>query len=120
MKQRDIDKAIDELGLDDLVGVQARVTQLISQQKRSKKADLLREFQEIAGRYGLVVHSVVWGDEGQPGRRRKLSPKSAGTSQRLYRHPENPRLTWGGRGRKPGWLQEFVDQGRDVEEFRVS
>jgi DNA-binding protein H-NS len=34
-----------------------------------------------------------------------------------YRDPENPKNTWAGRGRKPKWLQEKLEQGRKLEDF---
>ncbi|WP_286291223.1 H-NS histone family protein [Methylomarinovum tepidoasis] len=36
-----------------------------------------------------------------------------------YRHPENPELTWSGRGQMPRWLRELVDAGHDKEAFRI-
>lgn len=36
-----------------------------------------------------------------------------------FRDPNNPDNTWGGIGKRPNWLREYVEAGRDVEEFRV-
>jgi DNA-binding protein H-NS len=44
--------------------------------------------------------------------KRKWAP-----STRNYRHPENPVLTWSGRGRKPGWFAAHVDTGKDPDEL---
>ena len=33
--------------------------------------------------------------------------------------PANPDNTWKGIGPRPQWLREYVEAGRDVEEFRV-
>lgn len=30
-----------------------------------------------------------------------------------YRHPDNPELTWSGRGREPKWLEQARDDGYD-------
>jgi DNA-binding protein H-NS len=35
-----------------------------------------------------------------------------------YQHPENPNTTWSGRGRKPGWILEWIESGKPVEELR--
>lgn len=36
-----------------------------------------------------------------------------------YRHPENAALTWSGRGRKPQWLADHINAGRDPSELAV-
>jgi len=36
-----------------------------------------------------------------------------------YRNPEEPEQTWTGRGKRPGWLRDAINAGRDLEEFRV-
>ena len=36
-----------------------------------------------------------------------------------YRHPENPSLTWSGRGRQPDWIKEALENGRSKDEFLI-
>lgn len=36
-----------------------------------------------------------------------------------YRHPENPDLTWSGRGRRPAWIREGVEAGRALSDFEI-
>lgn len=36
-----------------------------------------------------------------------------------FRHPENPTLTWSGRGRAPKWYQEAKDAGQDMSKFDI-
>ena len=37
----------------------------------------------------------------------------------LYRNPDNPQETYGGRGKKPSWLQAKLDEGADLEDFKA-
>ena len=37
-----------------------------------------------------------------------------------YRHPENPSLTWSGRGRKPLWFVAALDSGKTPEDLAIS
>ena len=41
------------------------------------------------------------------------------TSSPKYRHPENPELSWSGRGRRPAWIREAVEAGRSLSDFEV-
>lgn len=36
-----------------------------------------------------------------------------------FQNPTDPSQTWAGRGRKPRWLSEALDAGRELEEFAV-
>jgi DNA-binding protein H-NS len=36
-----------------------------------------------------------------------------------YRHPENPALTWSGRGRKPQWFVDALEAGKTAGELAV-
>lgn len=37
-----------------------------------------------------------------------------------YRHPENPDLTWSGRGRQPQWFKESVEAGADPDDLLIT
>ena len=37
-----------------------------------------------------------------------------------YRHPENPALTWSGRGRNPQWFVEALAAGKTAENLAIS
>lgn len=51
----------------------------------------------------------------------KSPTKLAGKPQAAakYRHPDNPALTWSGRGRKPNWLAAEEAAGRALSEFLI-
>lgn len=36
-----------------------------------------------------------------------------------YRHPENPEVTWSGRGRQPGWIKDGLAAGKSLEDFAI-
>jgi len=37
-----------------------------------------------------------------------------------YRNPDDPSITWSGRGRHPRWLSELLAAGRAIDEFRIA
>lgn len=36
-----------------------------------------------------------------------------------YAHPENPTMTWSGRGRQPAWIKEHVGGGKPLDELLI-
>lgn len=42
-----------------------------------------------------------------------------GSGQAKYRDPANPANTYGGKGKRPAWLREYLDAGHTLEEFAV-
>ncbi|WP_342778599.1 H-NS family nucleoid-associated regulatory protein [Paracoccus laeviglucosivorans] len=36
-----------------------------------------------------------------------------------YAHPENPDQTWTGRGRKPRWVQDALDEDKKLEDLAI-
>ena len=37
-----------------------------------------------------------------------------------YRNPDNPALTWSGRGKRPAWVNEALAAGKTLEDLAVS
>ena len=45
--------------------------------------------------------------------------RPTGTVAPKYTHPENPSVTWTGRGRKPKWVEESFSSGKSLDELAV-
>lgn len=37
----------------------------------------------------------------------------------IFRNPANPSQEWSGRGRKPHWIKEWVDSGKNLDDARL-
>jgi DNA-binding protein H-NS len=47
--------------------------------------------------------------------------KSAGSAAAVrYRHPDNPDLTWSGRGKRPTWVNEALASGKTLDDLAAS
>lgn len=51
-------------------------------------------------------------------RKRSSQKKGTATALGTYQHPEDPSVTWSGRGRKPSWIIEWIESGKPIEELR--
>ena len=80
------------------------------------KAALWNEIVEKAAAMGLSADTLL-PPRGAPATRDVTSEGSARPLIAKYHGPAGE--TWTGRGRRPGWLVQLLNEGRDLEEFRV-
>lgn len=106
-KEKGMDIDLDKLSHDELVQLSKDVQKALATYQDRRKREALIEMQEVARRHGLDLNDIVTGKKGAA----LAAPK--------YRHPDNPSLTWAGRGRKPRWLVEELESGRQMEDMRV-
>ena len=76
---------------------------------------MMKDIRSVAQRAAITLTLVSMADligtEVKPSR----APAAA-----KYRHPENPSLTWSGRGRKPLWFVAALDAGKTPEDLAIS
>lgn len=97
-QRRIIDAELQERGAEELENLKG-------------KLELLAEAQGV--RIADLFHIRPSSPE-EPKRRKKRESKAK------FVNPDNPEETYGGRGRKPQWLQEKIDAGAQMEEFAVA
>ncbi len=98
---------LDKMSHEELVKLQKDVRKALDSYQERQKQRALVEMQEVARRHGLDLSDIVGGKKkGQI-----AAPK--------FRHPDDPSLTWAGKGRKPRWLNDELAAGRDIDEFRI-
>jgi DNA-binding protein H-NS len=115
---------LSDLSVSELQKLIARVEKEIESRNKKKRGQAMEEIKSIVTKYGLKLDEVM----GQaPARKprdgaRKIADKPAkNPAAIIYRHPENPSLTWtGGRGRPPKWIKDWEASGRSREEARIS
>ena len=100
------DYDLEALSLGELKKMQKDVAKAISTFEARQKAEAREKVETLAKELGFTLAELA--EHEEPKRKRAPSTK-------LYRHPENPTLTWSGRGRKPGWFAAHVDAGKDPD-----
>ena len=48
-----------------------------------------------------------------------LKPKKGSKSPPKFRHPDDPALTWTGRGKSPRWITELEQAGHKRDEYLI-
>ena len=94
------------MSLADLRDLQKSVAKAISTFENRQKAEAREKVEMLARDLGFTLAELA----ELEGPKRKRAP-----STKIYRHPDNPAVTWSGRGRKPGWFAAHVDAGKDPD-----
>ena len=100
---------LDSLSLNDLKTLQKEIVRAIDTAAERQKADAREQVEALAKKLGYTLAELAEGKS--KAKRMPATPK--------YRHPENPALTWSGRGRKPQWFTEALAAGKKVEELAI-
>ena len=101
---------LDTLSLNDLKTLQKDIVRAIDTAEQRQKADAREQVEALAKKLGYTLAELAEGKVKSI--RSPAAPK--------YRHPENPALTWSGRGRKPQWFAEALAAGKTVEDLAIA
>lgn len=102
----DID--LGALSLGELKKLEREVAKAIATFEERQKAEARAEAEAVARKFGFALTDLLEG-----GAKKKTAPEAK------YQHPENPAVTWSGRGRKPGWISEGLAAGKTLEDFAI-
>ena len=82
---------------------------LMQQAEQARKQELseaVEQVRKIMSDYGLSIQDIAGS-----------SPKTRGRVAAKYRGPNGE--TWSGRGRRPGWLEQALKDGRTLGDFAI-
>lgn len=100
---------LDVLTLKELQQLQKDVSKAISTYEDRHKAEARAKLEALAKEMGYSLADML-----SPG-----GKKVRATAGAKYRHPENPAVTWSGRGRKPQWFADHVNAGKEPKDLAV-
>lgn len=106
---------LNSLTLPELEKLRKDVARAIETFRARQKAAARAELEELARARGFTLAELL---EAAPARSRRRAAREAPAAK--YRHPENPALTWSGRGRIPGWIKAHEAAGKSREDFRIT
>ncbi len=101
---------LDTLSLNDLKTLKKEIVRAIDTAEERQKASAREQVEALAKKLGYTLAELAEGKS--KAKRMPATPK--------YRHPENPALTWSGRGRKPQWFTEALAAGKSAEDLAIS
>lgn len=100
------------MSLSELKALQKDVAHAIDTYRERQKDEARAVLEAKAKELGFNSLTEIVGASGRRGKAAKASPAK-------YRHPENPSLTWSGRGRRPNWVTAALEQGKALEDLAI-
>jgi DNA-binding protein H-NS len=90
----------------ELVELTRQAEAMMKEQRAEALDAVVAQIKELAESHKLSLEDII----SKLGGSKSSGPKSAQTSsvKPQFAHPENPSLTWSGRGRTPAWVLEYV------------
>jgi len=98
---------LSKMTMEELKAHARDVQQAIADFDRKKRAEALAAIEEVAAKHGFRASELLGGTPAKATRAKTPSVAK-------YRHPENPSITWSGRGRQPAWIK-----GKKLDDFLI-
>lgn len=95
-----------KLSMDEMKRMKAELENAMATYEERKRSEAIAAAEAAVREHGFSL-SQLTGTKIKTG----TTPK--------YVSPDDPSLTWSGRGRKPRWLQDALDAGKNLEDFKI-
>ncbi|MEY1660625.1 H-NS histone family protein [Isoalcanivorax beigongshangi] len=103
------------LSVEELEQVITDARTLIEKKKTEHIRNARAEVEAIARKAGITIEELLGlkaGAQATTKTGRRPAPVK-------FRHPEDPSLTWTGRGKRPNWLAAELANGKALEDFAI-
>ncbi|PWV60461.1 H-NS family nucleoid-associated regulatory protein [Plasticicumulans acidivorans] len=119
MSARFEDIDVSTFSLEQLQALMEMARKEIDQKEQSRLVEVRAQIENLASSVGRSVEELL---QLAPEGKRKRGPKPNTTGEKIvkFRNTENFEQTWSGRGKRPRWLQEALEQGAQLSDFAVS
>lgn len=103
-----MDLDLDKMTLKELRDLRAKLDRAIGSYEDRKRREALAAVEEAAREHGFNLTELTG-----------VKPRRSGSVAPKYANPSDPTMTWTGRGRKPRWVQESLNSGKQLEDLLI-
>lgn len=100
---------LEKLSIPELTELQARIPGEIARRKAEEKQQLMSDVAAFVAARGFALEELLGGKASKKGQRKSATAK--------YRNPQNPEVTWSGRGRQPAWIKAWIAAGKPLDKL---
>jgi DNA-binding protein H-NS len=102
---------LSAMSLDELKTLKKDIEKAITTFEERKRLEAIAAVEAKVKEMGFTLAELTGGkSNGKAG---------APVSVPKYVHPENPTVTWTGRGRQPRWIKEALQAGKSLDDFLI-
>ncbi|ODT58906.1 MULTISPECIES: H-NS histone family protein [Paracoccus] len=98
----------DKMSLKEMRDMRTKLDRAINSYEDRKRREAMTAIEEAAREHGFNLAELTG-----------AKPRKTGTVAPKYANPQDPTMTWTGRGRKPRWVQESLDGGKTLEDLAI-
>lgn len=103
---------LKKLGVKELADLQADIASELRRKQQEKRQEVINQVKALLAENGMTLDDL-------PGRSAKTSAGGRAKVAPKYRSKTDPSQTWTGRGRKPRWVNEYLDAGGSLEDLAI-
>ena len=104
---------LSNFSLSQLHDLQSQIVEQIEVRQQENIAQVRQQILELADSIGMTVGQIM----NTKGTRAKKPTKTVAAR---YQHPENVSQQWTGRGRRPRWINEYLDaSGKELDSLLI-
>jgi DNA-binding protein H-NS len=100
---------LSKLSIEEMEALAKDIETEINTRRLADRERVLEQMRELAASIGTTPEQLF----GKAGRASVVEK----TVVVKYRHPDNPALTWSGRGKRPLWVVEYLETGRPLQDL---
>lgn len=101
---------LQSYSLADLHDLHQQISAEIARRESAERVEALKKVQQLMAQHGLSADDLA--KKGATTVRKPVEAK--------YQNPTDPSQTWTGRGRKPLWVQAYLDNGGSLEQLALA
>lgn len=94
----------------ELLSMIEKAETALKTKQSSKRKEVMAKIKELAASIDATVEIYEQG---------KKATRASGKLPVKYRHPSDSEKTWTGRGIRPLWLKDLLNNGHHLDEFKV-
>lgn len=98
----------DTMSLKEMRDLRVRLDRAINSYEDRKRREAMSAIEEAAREHGFNLAELTGS-----------KPKKTGSVAPKYANPADPTMTWTGRGRKPKWVLESLEAGKDLDDLTI-
>ncbi|MFC3837326.1 H-NS histone family protein [Paracoccus rhizosphaerae] len=102
----DID--FDKMSLKELRDLRTRLDRAINSYEDRKRREAMNAIEEAAREHGFNLAELTG-----------VKTRRGGTIAPKYVNPNDPTMTWTGRGRQPKWVKDSLQSGKQLEDLAI-